>query len=225
MRSFDSRRESDFGTDWAMDKLLILNGHPESDGFNADLTQAYAAAASSQARVERIDLRSLRFDLVARREGQQLEPDLEYASQALLDARHVTWIFPNWWAGPPALVKGFVDRVFRSGFAFRYRKRFEPPERLLTGRSARLITTMDSPNFWYHLVQGRPLHKSFVNATLGFVGFAPIATTLFYEVRLMNAADRERALARVGNDGQADAKRVANQRPRPLLTASASKSA
>jgi NAD(P)H dehydrogenase (quinone) len=202
-----------------METVLVLNGHPEEDGLSADLTASYVEAAQAHAPVKRIDLRSLNFDPVLRRAGQPLEPDLEYASQALRDASHVTWIFPTWWTAAPALVKGFVDRVLRPGFAFRYRGRYEQPEALLAGRSGRLISTMDSPGFWYQLVQGRPLHKAFVRGTLGFVGFSPIATTLLYEVRFMDAAARVRALARVRNDGSADAQRLMKRRPK-LLAAS-----
>ncbi|MFT3925391.1 MAG: NAD(P)H-dependent oxidoreductase [Myxococcales bacterium] len=199
-----------------MESLLVLNGHPEADGLTAELTGAYVAAAQSLVQVERIDLRELVFDLVLRRADQPFEPDLERASQALLRARHVTWIFPNWWGAPPALMKGFVDRVLRPGFAYRYRSRHAPPERLLRGRSARLITSMDSPGFWYQLVQGSPLHKGFVRGTLGFVGFDPVATTSFHEARFMDAKAHARARARVESAGLADARRVATRAARGL---------
>ena len=67
---------------------------------------------------------------------------------------------------------------------------------------------MDSPGFWYHLVQGRPLHKAFASGTLAFCGFAPVRTTLFYEARFMNASGREKAIARIVHDAGADADRV-----------------
>jgi putative NADPH-quinone reductase len=193
-----------------MSSLLVLNGAVEPDGFSADLTAAYMQHASTFTRVTRIDLRELQFDPLLRRahKTMPLEPDLARASQAILDAKHVTWIFPMWWSGAPALVKGFIDRVFVSGFAFRYRGRNQTAEQLLRGRSARLISSMDSPGFWYHLVQGRPLHKSFARGTLGFCGFAPVQTTFFYEARFMNARGREKAMARITQDASKDADRV-----------------
>ena len=205
MRSFDSRHRQGSRTPRTME-ILLLNGHPEPDGLCADLTDAYVTAARAHASVRRIDLYKLRFDPVLRRDAarQPLEPDLADAAEALLTARHVTWIFPCWWSATPALVKGFVDRVFTAGFAFRYRGRHQQPERLLAGRSARVICSMDSPGFWYRWVQGRPLHKSFVQGTLGFVGFAPIATRFVYEARFLDASRRARTLASVAADAAAD---------------------
>lgn len=195
-------------------ELLVLNGHPEPDGLCAELSAAYLAAAREHASVRYIALRDLRFDPVLRRDSanQPLEPDLAACAEALLQARHVTWVFPCWWSATPALVKGFVDRVFTAGFAFRYRGRHQQPERLLAGRSGRVISTMDSPGFWYQLVQGRPLHTGFVRGTLGFVGFAPLDTNLVHEARFLTPARRERALDTVRRAAIVDARRASAAR-------------
>ena len=191
-------------------ELLVLDGHPEPDGLCAELGAAYVAAAREHTNVRTIALRTLRFDPSLRREHahQPLEPDLVESAEALLAARHVTWIFPCWWSATPALVKGFVDRVLTAGFAFRYRGRHQQPERLLAGRSGRVISSMDSPGFWYHLVQGRPLHKAFMRGTLDFVGFAPLSTNLVYEERFLTPARRARALRGVRDAGVVDALRA-----------------
>lgn len=51
-----------------------------------------------------------------------LEPDLLEAQEAIKWAEHLVWVFPIWWGGPPALLKGFVDRIFMPGYAFKYQK-------------------------------------------------------------------------------------------------------
>lgn len=56
----------------------------------------------------------------------------------------------------PALLKGFVDRVFLPGFAFRCREGLALRDRLIEGRSARRIVTMDAPGLHDRLVNGRP---------------------------------------------------------------------
>src|SRR5690606_2273821 len=118
--------------------------------------------------------------------GQQnLEPDLTMAQDAILRATHVAWFFPTWWAGPPALVKGFIDRAFLPGYAFSYKTARALPETLLKGRSARVVTTMDSPSFWYQLWHRSALHASFVNATLKFVGFGPIKSNTLYRQKYL----------------------------------------
>jgi NAD(P)H dehydrogenase (quinone) len=193
-----------------MPKILILDGHPEPDGLIAELGRSYETAARRGAQVERINVRELSFALVLRRHhaDQPLEPDLLRARDAMLRAQHVVWLFPNWWSGTPALLKGFCERVLTSGFAFRYRGRNQLQERLLGGRSARAIVTMDSPGYWYRFVQGRPLHRSFMSHTLGFCGFAPLAMTSVHEARFMSAGERNAALVRVARDAERDLRRL-----------------
>lgn len=190
-----------------MPNVLVFNGHPEPDSFTSQLATAYVESAREQARVRRIDLAALRFDPVLRREHVRLpfEDDLRDAADALLAAEHVVWLFPTWWSGPPALVKGFLDRVLTPGFAFRYHGDNQLPEKLLRGRSARFITSMDSPRYWYWFAQGRALHRAFLGSTLGFVGFAPVRSTTFYRARFMSAAQRDAAVERVRRAAARDA--------------------
>ncbi len=42
--------------------------------------------------------------------------------QEILAADHLVFVYPNWWATFPALLKGFIDRVFLPNFAFKYRE-------------------------------------------------------------------------------------------------------
>lgn len=179
-------------------KILVLMGHPDLDSFGARAAQSYTDQARALgADVTQINLVELSFDLVLRhgyRKQQPLEPDLQRARDALVDADHIAFAFPMWWSSSPALVKGFIDRVFTPGFAFAYPSGGGVPKRLLTGRSARFLTTMDAPSFWYKLRLRSPLHASFVTGTLKFVGFSPVRTTTLYGMRQLSAAAREAAL-------------------------------
>src|SRR5256885_16433644 len=71
------------------------------------------------------------------RQDQPLEPDLQRAQADILWASHLAWAYPTWWGGLPALLKGFIDRIFLPGFAFKYRKGSVLWDRLLAGRTAR----------------------------------------------------------------------------------------
>jgi putative NADPH-quinone reductase len=203
-----------------MPKLLILNGHPNPDSFSASLSHAYEVSARDGAEVQRIDLRDLRFDPILHRgyaAPQELEPDLARAAQAIVEASHVAWFFPCWWNAPPALVKGFVDRVFTPGFAFRYSARSKLPQKLLSGRSARLVSSMDAPRFWQVLVNRSALETSFTRSTLGFVGFAPVHTNIYYGAHGMSARDRQRALDDMRKLAQRDARKLLHMRlPAPM---------
>ncbi|HEY6882262.1 MAG TPA: NAD(P)H-dependent oxidoreductase, partial [Polyangiales bacterium] len=143
------------------------------------------------------------------------------ARAAITQARHVAWFFPNWWGGPPALLKGFIDRSFSGGYAYRYEEGNPLPKRLLTGRSARVVTTMDSPWWWYTAIYQRSLHAAFLNATLRFVGFK-VHTTTLYSVRTQSPDTLRRAVDRMQAIGARDAKSAALPAPRnvPRLPAS-----
>lgn len=190
--------------------ILLIDGHPHPESLGKALADAYAAGAvASGAKVERLDLRSLEFDLVLRggyANDQALEPDLLRARAMIERASHVAWLFPMWWAAAPALVKGFVDRLFLPGWAFQYQQGNSLPKRLLAGRSARLMVTMDSPWWWYALAYKRSIHGAFANATLSFVGFSPVKTRTIHNVRAMSERERAALIESVRADGAKDAR-------------------
>lgn len=200
---------------------LIILGHPAPNSQSDSFALAYGRGLTkSGSDVETIALRDLQFDpyLRAGFSGQQiLEPDLERAQEAILRATNVAWFFPTWWAGPPALVKGFIDRAFLPGYAFSFKQGQALPETLLKGRSARVVTTMDSPILWYQLWHRSALHASFVNATLKFVGFGPVRRTTLYGQKDLNPQEREQFLRKMEVLGEIDGR--AKDRTRGLLPA------
>lgn len=198
-----------------MSKALVLLGHAEPQSFNGRLARAYAegfTAAGGLADV--VALSELSFDPVLRHgfAGEQpLEPDLARLRARFEWATQVTWVFPTYWASPPAIVKAVVDRLFLPGWAFRYTGR-PLPEGLLAGRASRVITTMDSPALWYALAHHRAIHGAFGRGTLRFVGFAPVQVNAIYGVRRATAPERERELVRAARFGGTDATRRAAKR-------------
>lgn len=180
-----------------MTQALVLLGHAEKTSFNAALADAYSEAfRGAGGSVKLVTLSDLVFDPVLRggHSGEQpLEPDLLALREAFEEARHVAWFFPTYWVSPPAVVRGLVDRLFLPGWAFRYDGKALPTG-LLRGRSARVVTTMDSPALWYTLANHRAIHGAFVTGTLSFVGFGPIRTTPVYGLRELDANARAKVL-------------------------------
>jgi NAD(P)H dehydrogenase (quinone) len=198
-----------------MPNVLILLAHPEPTSFNAALADAYRRAASSAgADVELISLTTLDFDPVLRHgldTKPELEPDLVRARAAIERASHLVFVFPTYWASLPAVLRGFVDRTFLPGWAFRY-DGGALPTGLLRGRSARIVTTMDSPWFWYRFVHHRSVHAQLGKATLDYCGVGPIAETTVYETRKLGAEARAKVIARLEAQAKQD---VARLRARP----------
>ena len=83
-------------------------------------------------------------------------------------------LYPLWLGDVPALLKAFLEQVMRPGFALRYREKGFP-EKLLKGRSARIVVTMGMPAFFYKHFYGAHSVKSLERNILKFVGIKPVA--------------------------------------------------
>ncbi|GAB2779857.1 NAD(P)H-dependent oxidoreductase [Rhabdobacter roseus] len=171
-----------------MKKVLIINGHPDGESLGAALAAAYRRGASqTSADIREITLAELDFDPNLRhgyRQRTELEPDLLRAQESIRWAEHLVWVYPVWWGGLPALLKGFLDRTFLPGFAFKHRPGSLWWDKLLVGKTARIISTLDQPAWYYWLVNGRPTYHAMKKMTLEFCGIKPVRTTTFGPVRL-----------------------------------------
>ncbi|MDG9882829.1 NAD(P)H-dependent oxidoreductase [Pseudomonas sp. GD04058] len=164
-------------------RILILLGHPSRDSFCAALARQYRdTALQAGHEVRLISLGELDFDPILRqgyRKPQPLEPDLLDAQQAITRASRLVLVFPIWWGGIPALLKGFLDRVLLPGFAFRYKSGSPFPEKLLAGRHAHLLVTMDTPPWYYRWIYAMPGLHQMRRTTLAFCGIRPEKTLTF----------------------------------------------
>jgi len=164
-----------------MKKIVIINGHPNGDSFNFALVKAYIdGAKQSGAEIRAITIANLDFNPnlhFGYSKRLDLEPDLVEAWEMILWADHLVWVHPVWWGGLPAITKGFIDRLFLPGMAFKYRPDSVFWDRLLKGKTAHIITTMDQPGWYYHLVYGRPSVNQLKKSTLQFCGVSPVKVT------------------------------------------------
>ena len=187
-------------------RILVILGHPSDDSLCAALAQSYMEGArSAGAEVRLLALGALAFDPLLHagyRGNQPLEPDLQAAQAQITWAGHLVWVYPTWWGAMPALLKGFIDRVFLPGFAFKYRQGSSLWDRLLAGRSAELLVTMDSPPWYYRWVQHMPGHLQMKKTILEFSGIRPVRVHGFGPVRGADSARRARWLAQARAYGQ-----------------------
>lgn len=189
--------------------IAVILGHPDAKSLNAAIARAYVdGARNAGATVREINLGELRFDPVlwhGYAEIQPLEPDLIAAQETIRWADVLVFAYPNWWGSLPALLKGFLDRVLLPGFAFKYRQDSKFWDRLLAGRSARLLVTMDTPGWYYRLVFRAPGHNMMRRTVLGFSGVRPVRTSVFAPVRGSDDGGRDRWLRRAAEVGRRDA--------------------
>ena len=164
-----------------MKKILVINGHPNEDSFNHALAHAYInGAKSSGATLKEIWIGRLYFNNNLRHGYQKrmdLEPDLIDAWEKIQWADHLVWVHPVWWGGFPAIMKGFIDRLFLPGMAFKYRENSVWWDKLLTGKTAHIITTLDQPGWYYRMFFGRPSVNQLKRSILEFCGVKPVRVT------------------------------------------------
>ncbi|VVM82396.1 hypothetical protein PS664_02352 [Pseudomonas fluorescens] len=176
-------------------RVLVILGHPSNDSFCGALADTYVRAATQvghEVRLLRLD--ALGFDPVLHEGYQQvqpLEPDLLKAQADITWAEHLAFVYPIWWGGIPALMKGFFDRTFLSGFAFKYREGKAFPDKLLKGRTAHLLVTMDTPPWYYKWIYHMPGLHQVRKTTLAFCGIKPLKTLTFGPLLGSAPAQRE----------------------------------
>ncbi len=176
-------------------RILVILGHPSSDSFCSALADSYVSAARQAGHeVRLLRLGALKFDVVLHegfKKVQELEPDLVLAQESILWAEHLCFVFPIWWGGVPASLKGFLDRVFLPGFAFKYRAGAAFPDQLLKGRSAHILATMDTPPWYFKWIYRMPGIHQMRKTTLEFCGIKPVKVFSFGPVLDSKPARRE----------------------------------
>ena len=187
-------------------KILIINGHPDNESFNFALAQAYKKGVEhSNAEVKEINVRDLAFNpnlQFGYRKRTELEPDLLKAQELIKWANHLVWIYPVWWGSIPAILKGFIDRVFLPGFAFKKREGSVWWDKFLSGKTARLICTLDQPAWYYKWINGNPSHNAMKKLTMQFVGIKKVKSTTIGPMRLSKEEFRNKWLARIEKLGK-----------------------
>lgn len=192
--------------------ILVLNANPRVGSLTDALTDAYATAAQKAgADVTVTAIRDLTFDPVLHSgytKPTPLEPDLIQFQQRVADCDHLAVITPLWWNGVPALFKGLIDRAILPGFGFRYIDGKPLPERLLGGRSARILISMDSPRIYQTFYAGDTAVRMLRRNVIGFCGFKPVHVNRFSPIHQASPeriATYLKKAARVGaKDGARD---------------------
>lgn len=186
-----------------MKKILVINGHPKPDSLNRAIAGAYVKGAESRnVEIRQIDVANLKFDVFALEafDGFQIPEDLEKAQNDIKWADHLVWIYPTWWATVPAIMKSFFEQTFLMGFAAEYDAKGKPTQ-LLKNKTARIISTMDTPVWMFKYLLGDPAFKT-NKANLNFCGIKPVKRTYFGPVATSDRAARLKWLKKAEDLGR-----------------------
>lgn len=187
-----------------MKKILIINGNPLKDSYSCAIIDSYIEGVGDKAQVRTLTISDLCFNTnlkLGYRSEQTLEPDLINAQELIKWADHLVWVFPVWWGSIPALLKGFIDRTFLPGFAFKYKENSLMWDKFLSGKTAHIFVTMDSPVWYYKYLTGNPVIKQMKRATLNFCGIKPVKVDYLGMLRKSKKETREKYLLKVKKSG------------------------
>lgn len=142
-------------------KLLLIYTHPQGDSFNQALKDSFISGCDAAGHsVDLIDLYEDGFDPVLSSEAlkKPLESvDISAFQKRIKAADCLAFIFPIWWFREPAMLAGFIDRVFTTGFAYKYVN--GRPVGLLPVKKAVVIETYGGPGFYYYLTGNSPWRR------------------------------------------------------------------
>lgn len=168
--------------------VVIIYSHPNTKSFNhAILEQVKQGLKESKHSVEVVDLYADGFNPVlvynenVKRSELINDAETAHYRELIKQADQLIFIYPIWWYGLPAILKGFIDRVFVSGFA--YTSGGKTPKGLLGDKSAWVIYTIDSPAWFVRLFRKNIEWKTMKDAILNYCGIKRVEKTMLAGVK------------------------------------------
>ena len=184
-------------------KHLIIYAHPNPKSFNhailETLQEVYKAKGHS---LTVRDLYAEGFnpvlapsDFEAMGKGS-LPQDILREQRYVKDADFITFVYPIWWAGFPAVLKGYFDRVFLKGFAYDFDAKGIVG--LLKGKKAAIINTTGTPEPVYNgSGMLKSLNQTSEQGIFGFCGVEVVAHRYFGAVPSVTPEQRKDMLAQI----------------------------
>jgi putative NADPH-quinone reductase len=177
-------------------RIVVIQGHPDPDEsrFCRALADAYVQGAQQAGhQIRRIEVAQLEFPILRTKEdfhGGTAPEAIRQCQEAIGWADHLLIVYPLWLGSMPALLKAFLEQVFRPGFATAGDATRGTWKKLLIGRSARIVVTMGMPALVYRWYFRAHSLKSLERNILGFCGIGPIRENLIGMVEAKSQAKR-----------------------------------
>lgn len=185
-------------------RTVILVGHPDPASLNHALARAAAEAAAPFGPVALQDLAADGFDpripVTEARGAPTADPLVARYIAEVRAADLLVVVHPMWWGGPPAIVKGWIDRVFALDAAYALPKGDgEPPQGLLRIRRALVFNTSNTDAAREASLFGDPLERIWRDCVLGYCGVASVERRVLRIVATSTAEERRGWIASVAD--------------------------
>jgi NAD(P)H dehydrogenase (quinone) len=180
-------------------RLSIILAHPRADSFNHALAAATVEAAQLAGHQVRFhDLQAETFDpvLAAGEEAASacVPATIDLHCREIVEADGIVIVHPNWWGMPPAILVGWIDRVLRSGVAYRFVEGDAgegTPVGLLRARAALVLNTSNTFPDREARVFGDPLERIWKDCIFGLCGATGVERRTFGPVVTSTSSERE----------------------------------
>jgi len=180
-------------------RVLLILAHPRPGSLNHAIADTVAQAVRENGHAVILhDLYAERFDPVLPYDeiprDALLDPVVAQHCRELAEADGVVIVHPDWWGQPPAILKGWIDRVVRPGVAYRFREGDTGggiPVGLLKARTALVFNTANTLAEREQAVFGDPLERLWRDCVLSFCGVPVVHRRIFSVVVASTEAERE----------------------------------
>ncbi|MGA2541142.1 MAG: NAD(P)H-dependent oxidoreductase [Verrucomicrobiota bacterium] len=178
--------------------ISIILAHPNPGSFNHAIARTAAEALlRNRHKVALHDLYHEQFPpLFSAAELQtdaQLDPVIAGHCREIAQAGGIIIVHPNWWGMPPAILKGWIDRVLRMEIAYRFvanDKGEGVPVGLLKARAAIVFNTANTPEDREREIFGDPLENLWKKCVFDLCGVKNVQRRTFAVVITSTAAQR-----------------------------------
>lgn len=162
--------------------MLVIYTHPNHQSLSYAFLQEVISGGKENGNIGEIKVLDLYeegfnpvlvFNEKKRRRDMHTDPDLAKYREQLLWADKIVFVYPIWWGRPPAMLLGYIDQMFASGFAYKDTGKLLPGG-LLKGKSVVCVSTMMGPAF-YPLFWLNNAHKVLMRKALfNYVGIKKV---------------------------------------------------
>lgn len=191
-------------------RALVIYCHPNPKSFTHAVLEATLDGLNrAGCTFDLVDLYAEGFDPVLvvdetrRRRDLGSVEETRQARALVAAATTLIFVYPVWWGGFPAMLKGYIDRVFVSGLTYSFEGRPRDavfPTGLMRGRAAHFFYTLDSPALVAWLDPG---WWSNVFTVFRYCGFSPVRRHYLSRLKLTTSAQRAEWLAQVRDRAEA----------------------
>jgi putative NADPH-quinone reductase len=185
-------------------KISLILAHPNPASFNHAIAKVAAEELARRKHEVRFhDLYAEGFPAVLTWQELTENVSASKATEAhcreIAEADGIVIVHPNWWGMPPAILKGWIDRVLRMEVAYRFHEEDSgggEPEGLLRAKAALVINTANTPADRETKVFGDPLETLWRNCVFGLCGVKNVHREIYRVVITSTASERRQWLER-----------------------------